>query len=227
MAGKKDGSAPWRQTSVVIRADIFDEASHSKIDISEVCNRALAERLGIDFGQQKIPEGNIPVPVIIAPNVVPALPVPIPAKPGEPSANAIINADDPHAAKALKSQRLTTEKPARNVPAPPAAPVMATETIPRQAPPATEKTKKACLRRKKKDDSAKEFFAAMILREDAGDALVVKDDMYYAFERWCRNHSILVIPDKKSFSVTLKNQFAVKEKMMNGTPTWVGVRLKK
>ena len=47
-----------------------------------------------------------------------------------------------------------------------------------------------------------------------------------AFERWCREHRILPIPDKKAFAVTLKNQFAVREKMVNGTPSWIGIRLK-
>jgi len=66
----------------------------------------------------------------------------------------------------------------------------------------------------------------MIFREDTEAALLTKDDMYYSFERWCRDHRVLPVPDKKSFSITLKNQFAVKEKMVNGTPTWIGIRLK-
>jgi hypothetical protein len=66
----------------------------------------------------------------------------------------------------------------------------------------------------------------MILREDAEDSILAKDDMYYTFERWCRDHRILPIPDKKSFSVTVKNQFAVKEKIVDGKPAWVGIRLK-
>ena len=57
MAGKKESSAPWRQISIVIRADILEQARQQKIDVSEACNRTLAERLGIDFRQQKIPDG--------------------------------------------------------------------------------------------------------------------------------------------------------------------------
>ncbi len=85
MAGKKESSALWRQASVVIRADILEQARQQKIDISEAVNRALAERLGIDYRQQKIPEGVIAEPVIIASNEAPALPDRVPAKPGAPA----------------------------------------------------------------------------------------------------------------------------------------------
>ncbi len=84
MAGKKESSAPWRQASVVIRADIFEQARHQKINISEALNQALAERLGIDFRQQKIPEGSVTEPVIIAPNEAPALTDRITEKPEAP-----------------------------------------------------------------------------------------------------------------------------------------------
>ncbi len=95
----------------------------------------------------------------------------------------------------------------------------------RASSPATGKAKKPAPK-KKKDDAAKKFFASVILREDTESALIPKDDMYYAFERWCRDHRVTPVPDKKSFSVTLKNQFAVKEKMVNGNPAWVGVKVK-
>lgn len=228
MAGKKESTVLWRPTSVVIRADIFDQAQLQKINISEAVNRALAERLGIDFRQQKIPEGTVAEPVIIAPNEAPALPGQVPVKPGTPTATPIINADDPQAAKTIKSRHLPIEKPARNEPAlaPEPAPVPVKETPPPHAlAPATGKTKKPAPR-KKKEDAAKKFFGSMVLREDSEDAHISKDDLYYSFERWCRNNRVLPVPDKKSFAVTLKNQFAVKEKMVNGTPTWIGVRMK-
>ena len=231
MAGKKEISAQWHQTPVVIRADILEQAHLRKINISEACNHALAERLGIDFRQQKIPEGAVTEPVIIAPNKAPVLPGHIPVKPGAPAATAIINADDPLAAKTIKSKNLPKEKPARDVPSPDSMPVPAPasekEAIPLHAPSLSKaKGKTAAPPRKKKDDAAKKFFATMILREDTDTARIPKDELYYTFERWCRNNRILPVPDKKSFSVTLKNQFAVKEKMVNGNPTWVGVRVK-
>ena len=230
MAGKRDGSAPWRQTSIVIRADILEQATQQKLDISQTCNQALAERLGIDIRQQKIPEGSLTDPVIIAPNVAHDLPTSLHVNPGASPVLAIINADDPHAAKTVKSRRLLKEKPVRIVPAPVAVevPVPEKATLPQSVPSVMgTTTKPAASQRKKKDDSTKKFFAAMIIREDSDASLLPKDDMYYAFERWCRDHRILIIPDKKSFSITLKNQFAVKEQMVNSSPSWVGVQLKK
>lgn len=229
MAGKKESSARWRQTSVVIRADIFEQASLQKINISEAINRVLAERLGIDFRQQKIPEGTVTEPVIIAPNEAHALPDHIPSKPGSPAVTAIINADDPQAAKTIKSRHLHKEKPAHEVPAPTPlpAPVPEKEAPPIRAPSQTTgKAKKPEPPRKKKEDAAKKFFASMVFREDSEDAHIPKDDLYYSFERWCRNNRVVPVPDKKSISVTLKNQFAVQEKMVDGMPSWVGIRLK-
>jgi hypothetical protein len=228
MAGKKESNAPWRQISIVIRADILERARQQKIDVSEACNRALAERLGIDYRQQKIPDGIILEPVIIAANGKPVLPDPVSPEPGVLAVPAIINADDPHAVKTLKSRHPPKVKPERDVlaPAPLPAPAPEKEIVPLRAPAMKTGKTKTPAPRKKKEDAVKKFFTSMILREDTETALLAKDDMYYSFERWCRDHRVLPVPDKKSFSVTLKNQFAVKEKMVNGTPTWIGIRLK-
>ena len=227
MAGKKESSALWRQTSVLIRADIFDQAGEQDIDISEECNRALALRLGIDYRQQKIPEGHLPAPVIIAPNTAPGLPKRVRPSPGAPAATAIINADDPRAAGAVKSGNLPKEKTSREVPAsgPAPAPVQEKKTTPLRPIPVPEKAKKPAPARKK-GDSPKKFFSAMVQREDGEGVFIAKDEMYYAFERWCRDHRVLTVPDRKAFSVALKNQFAVRERNIDGTPSWIGVRLK-
>jgi hypothetical protein len=223
MAGKKESSMKWRQTAVVIRTDILDQAYQQKIDISETCNRALAERLGIDYRQQKIPEGIVPEPVIVAADGKPVLSNYGPAKHEASEVPAIINADDPQAAKTIKSRHLPKVKNASGTP----APASEDEALPiNTLSPAAGKSKKPAPPKKKKEDAAKKFFASMILREDTETALIAKDDMYYTFERWCRDHRLLPVTDKKSFSVTLKNQFAVKETVVNGTPTWIGVRVK-
>jgi hypothetical protein len=228
MAGKKENNTPWRQVSVVIRADILEQAHQQKINVSEACNSALAERLGIDYRQQKIPDGIVLEPVIIAANGKPVLPDPVSPEPGVLAVPAIINADDPQAAKALKSRHPPKVKPALDflAPAPPPAPVPEKEIVPLRAPALTTGKARKPAPRKKKGDAVKRFFTSMIFREDTEAALLAKDDMYYSFERWCRGHRVLPVPDKKSFSITLKNQFAVKEKMVNGTPTWIGIRLK-
>jgi hypothetical protein len=229
MAGKKESSTQWRQTTVMIRTDILEQARQKKIDISEACNSVLAERLGIDYRQQKIPEGTVSEPVIIASNGKPVLLNNEVAKQGSNAVPAIINAEDPQVAKALKSQHLSKEKtsPHHKVPPSlsPASPEK--EDVSHHIPtPVRGKTKKPAPPRRKKEDAAKIFFTTMILREESGTALITKDDMYYTFERWCRDHRVLPVPDKKTFSVTLKTQYAVEEKMVNGTPTWIGVRVK-
>ena len=205
MAGKKERSTLWRQTTVVIRADILEQAHLQKIDISEACNQALAEKLGIDYRQQKIPEGIIPGPVIIASDGKPVLPDHDQSKPGATAVPAIINADDPQAAKTLES----TPHPKRKTrSATYSAPAPEKEALQHRIPsPAAGKANKPASPQKKKIDAAKKFFTAMILREDTETALIAKDEMYYTFERWCRDHRILPVPDKKSFSVTLKNQY--------------------
>ena len=73
MAGKKESGTQWRHISVVIRADILEQAVRQKIDISGACNQALAELTGIDYRQQKIPEGIITEPLIVASNGIPDL----------------------------------------------------------------------------------------------------------------------------------------------------------
>ena len=228
MAGKKESGTQWRHISVVIRADILEQAVQQKIDISGACNQALAELTGIDYRQQKIPEGIITEPLIVASNGIPDLPGNDPAKTAASKVTAIINAEDPRAAKALKSRHLQKEKPVPDVlsTAPQPAPAVEKGVIshPEQIP-LTGKAKKPAPR-KKKEDIVKKFFASMIIRGDSGSELIAKDDLYYAFERWCRNHRVLPVPDKKSFSVTLKNQHAMTEKMVDGTPTWVGVKVK-
>jgi hypothetical protein len=229
MAGKKESITQWRQTSVMIRTDILEQAHQKNIDISEACNRVLAGMLGIDYLQQKIPEGTKSEPVIIASNGKPVLLTSKASKPGGPAVPAIINADDPQAAKTLKSRQFPEEKTCLNLQAPPPLSPDAMEKgdISHQIPsPIRGKTKKPTQPRRKKEDAAKIFFASMVIREETENGLIAKDDMYYTFERWCRDHRVSTIPDKKTFSVTLKTQYAVKEKMINGTQTWVGVRVR-
>ena len=59
MSEKKDPGGQWRQTSVVIRADIFLKAGEMGLDISNECNQALAHLVGIDYQQQQINDRTI------------------------------------------------------------------------------------------------------------------------------------------------------------------------
>ena len=71
----------------------------------------------------------------------------------------------------------------------------------------------------------KKFVTTKITRVDADDAIVSKDDMYEAFTRWCRDHRVTAVPERKVFATMLKNKFAIAEKNIGGTSCWVHVRL--
>ena len=68
--------------------------------------------------------------------------------------------------------------------------------------------------------------AEAVVREASGEGSVTKDTLYQAFSRWCREHRIAPVPDRKALTVALKNQFAVQEKMADGVPSWTGIRLR-
>ena len=53
-----------------------------------------------------------------------------------------------------------------------------------------------------------------------------KDELYEIFVRFCRDHRITPVPEKKAVTVALKNQFALTEKPVGGKSCWTGVRLK-
>jgi len=229
MTGKKETEITWRHSSVVVRADILSKAHEQGIDISDVCNHALADLLGIDYRHQHL--DNVPVtrPVIIAKNNPP--PEEKGHITGAPSAahTPVINADDPSAIATVRNaQRQPKAKPA------PREPVSAPSSLP--APEKTVpspsagtapagKAKKPAGARVHKEDGLKQFVTTKIARSDMPDAVVSKDDMYQAFTRFCREHKFAPVPDRKSFTIALKNKFAFFDKTVNGIPSWVNVRL--
>jgi hypothetical protein len=212
MPEKKEPGDQWRQISVVIRADIFLKAVEMGLDISNECNQALAHLVGIDYRQQQINDR--------AP----------PPKPQEPVIHPVINADDPAAiAKVMRTKR---QPPIKPVPEIPVAPVLHPPgmDIPLQAPVQglshAGKGKTGAADRKRKGDALKKFIATKITRVDADDAVITKDDMYQAFTRWCRDHRIAAIPERKVVATSLKNKFAFTEKTINGNLCWMNVRIK-
>ena len=230
MTGKKETDISWRHTSVVVRADIFSKAHEQGIDISNVCNMALAEMLGVDYRSQHL--DNVPVtrPVIIAQNAPPTDGKEL-ALVTHPAAHSpVINADDPTASltvRTAKQQPKTrpTPKEMDLVTAPPEKKEVA--PLPMAAPAApTGKTKKPAAGKAQKDNGLKKFVSTKIVRSDTVDAVISKDDMYQAFARFCREHKIPQVPDQKAFSIALKNKFAFFDKTMSGNPSWVNVRLK-
>ena len=214
MTGKKEPGISWRHTSVRVRSDIFSKANEQGIDISHVCNTALAELLGVDCRQQP---DDVPVtrPVIIAQNGPPAEEKEH-KKDAHPAAHfPVINADDPAASATVRSaKRQPKAKPGEKntgvVSSQPPAIDVPDQSPPARAAPAG-KAKKPAVRRGPKDEVLKKFFAAKVARIDADDAVCSKDDVYQAFVRWCREHKIVLVMERKALTVALKNKFALSE----------------
>ncbi|MCX6684676.1 MAG: hypothetical protein NTZ37_08130 [Methanoregula sp.] len=230
MSGKKDQNDQWRQTSVVIRADIFSKAGELGLDISHECNRALANLVGIDYPQQQISGPAISGPVILdADNQIKG-PDSTSQKTQAPVIHPVINADDPTAiTKVLKAKRQPPVKSVSEIPvlkdSAPSETAIA-QKFPAQGVTSRVKGKTVAPDKKRKDDGLKKFVATKITRVDADDAVITKDDMYQAFTRWCRDHRIAAVPERKVFATSLKNKFAITEKTVNGTPCWMNVQLK-
>jgi predicted component of type VI protein secretion system len=218
-----------------VRADIFDKAEQKNVDIGNTCNRALASAVGIDFDLREKEHSMARNPVIIAKDTAPAgLPLTIPTV--QPSSgpaghlHPVINADDPAAITSVKKARRTPAvQPAAatavSAPLPAREP---TESLPADSPGKTAKSKAGKSTQKKKGTGPdlKKFVADAILREDAENATITKEALYQEFARWCRERRIEKAPDRRALTVALKNQFALIEKIVDGEPSWVNVRLK-
>ena len=230
MTGRPDHNPVWHRTTVLIRADILERAQEHKTDISGVCNQALADHLDIDLRQQPLVLLPAPVPVIIAPDGSPKRPdrtaqeSPLPLHP-------VINADDPCAVTNVKRAKKIHPVPAEKVPA---------AELPRDEPhrkqvqtPDTSLTSKSQAKGRKpaagtrgKGDAVKKFMAEKVSRGEPDDATVPKDEMYDLFSRWCRDRKIVPVPERRRFTLALKNQFALGEKTANSVPCWTNIRIK-
>jgi hypothetical protein len=219
---------------VVLREDIYRQALVQGIDISDACNRAIASLTGREYHRQEREEVPPPQPVIIARAGS------SPHAPGElkksrsQKLHPVINADDPAApARVVQAKAQPLKKAPAEPPAPLPAPApVSPEEKPVADPAAT--TKKAAVprghtassKKRSKGDTLKTFFSSTIARtDDAGDR-VGKDDLYEIFIRFCHDHRITPVPERRAVTVTLKNQFALTEKLVDGTSCWTGIRLK-
>jgi hypothetical protein len=222
MSAGKGREGTWRQTGVLIRSDIYDEAERQHLDISHECNAALARRFGIVYTGSYLPGSGETPPVISDLD-----PAPTPAM-----RHPVINADDPLTpSKVLKEKKELARKP-RPVHPPAAIATSAPQKLSAPmipVPAAQESPKKPTADRKKKAGAIKKFVSTRIIRtdEDSGtDTVIPKDELYQRFERWCREHAISPVPDRRSFTVALKNQCAILERSIGGTAYWVNIRLK-
>ncbi len=222
MSAGKVSRGSWLPTWVLIRSDLYDEAERQHLDISHECNAALARRLGIAYTGSRTPVSGEMVPVISG--VVPA-PVGAALRP-------VINADDPSTPAKVKREKkeVATVKP--RMAHPPASACTSASlkpSTPMVPVPAPGAPRNPAADRKKKAGAIKKFVSSLIVRtdEDSGtDAVIQKDELYQRFERWCREHAVSPVPDRRSFSVALKNQCAIPERSIGGTAYWVNIRLK-
>jgi hypothetical protein len=227
MSDKTGGQ--WRQASVVVRSDILLKAAEMGLDISDELNRRLAELVGIDYRQQPLADRPLPDPEIRAAATA--------GKPDDgakqrlpsPVLHPVINADDPAAAtKVRKAKRELPPEPVPAVSVPGASPQQETVISPEYPVPRVPQRgrgKKSESTKKGKDEDLKKFVSAMITRIDADDAVIPKEEMYLAFTRWCLDHRVAPVPDRKVFATLLKNKFAIIEKTVDGTSCWINVRL--
>ncbi len=230
MTGKKETGNSWRHTSVIVRADIYTKAHEQGIDISNICNKALADLLGVDYCQQQLDDIPVPRPVIIAQNSPPADASEHMSGARKADNSPVINADDPAASTTVRSTKQQPKvRPAQKEKEP--APVSAGRKegavpIPAQGTAPSGQTPKPAAGKTQRGDGLKKFVSTKITRSDAGDAVISKDDMYQEFTRFCREHKVTHVPDRKAFTIALKNKFAFFDKTVNGVPSWVNVRLK-
>jgi len=224
-AGNAD-SPGWQQVQILVRSDILAAADKKRLDISETCNRALAGHLGIAYAPAG-PDKKKASRVIIAQPAAPAHPKE-PAVPPAP----VINAEDPTApGKVIKEHKEKKAAPAAKPPAVPAPEPAVPKKAPQPAAPAASpapapKGKKAA-KGGRKEDAIKKFVSTKITREteEGPDAIVSKDELYERFGRWCREHDYAV-PDRRAFTIALKNKYAFGERTIGGVPSWYGIRIK-
>lgn len=238
--------------TVTVRDDLLACAKKEELDISDLCNTALAYRFGMMYRVPKKGKSSRPhvplSPVIIAPNA--SVPAGL-ARVRRPAAVSptVINADDPHSPSTVIREK-KARKAAPLLPPAPQPAVTPPERTPRNRPAVSEspavmepvakdtgltaspshpkKSRVKSGKAAKKDDAVKTFFQARIDRvtEDSTDTVIEKDELYHRFERWCREQGYAKIPDRRTFSVALKNRFAVPERTVKGEPCWVSIRIR-
>jgi len=232
MTGRKESGAPWLHTTVILQPDIYRQALERGIDISDACNRALASLTGTEYRQNGREEVPATPPVIIARDGSSPHISGEPKKAPVQQMPPVINADDPAApARVVQDKARPPKKDQADTLSPVSAPAIRTDD-PVTAPAAAmnkapvKKGHTASSKKKPKGDALKTFFSSKISRTDETGEGVRKDELYELFARFCRDHRITPVPERKTVTVALKNQFALTEKMVDGTPCWTGIRLK-
>jgi hypothetical protein len=229
MSGKTDKVGQWRQVSVILRSDILVKATQRGLDISDELNQRLAELVGIDYQRQPLTGQTLPDMATFPGNTTGKRDEGTKQQLRSPILHPVINADDPAAAtKVRKAKQQMPAEPVLTAPVPgtplhpePAvSPPLPVPLVRQRSRGKTGESKK-----KGKNEYLKNFVSTMITRVDADDAVISKEDMYLAFTRWCRDHRVEPVPDRKVFATLLKNKFAIVDKTVSGTMSWIHVQL--
>ena len=231
----KDG-VRWRHTSVLIRADIFAQALERGLNISHECNQVLADLVGIDYRQQQLPEETPVTPVIVA-SEEKAARATREMEQENRTVRPVLNAEDPKTPGRVLQQKKehATDLPPKKSTVPPGSEQQKELNHPPQSArpgpsPRSQNKKKAELeKRKGRETAIRRFVSTKVVRTDAegsGGGTVPKDEMYQRFVRWCKVNSVSPVPDKRSFSVALKNRFVIRETTVNDVPCWADVAMK-
>ncbi|MFA7694181.1 MAG: primase-like DNA-binding domain-containing protein [Methanoregula sp.] len=218
-AGKSAGTG-WQQTPVLIRSDILAAAEREHLDIGDECNRALANMLGIEYPPLPKTVLKENPRVIIAPDAAPAS--------RSPAAPPVINAEDPTMPGKVMREKKEKKTPAVTKPqAPPQEPILPHPASPAPSAVPAKSVPKAG-QKKKKEDAIQRFVSTLLVREteESPDAIIAKDELYQRFERWCRDHDYPTIPERRAFTVALKNKYALAERTVGGVPSWISIRIK-
>jgi hypothetical protein len=231
MSARKNPGVTWHQAEIPIRSDIYKKASDLHLDIRDECNRALAHIVGIDYSREPSDTESPSEPVTIA--TVPvaetgsALKTPARTTPVSP----VMNAEDPMApVKVLRDKKEAAAPKPRAMHAPSATPAIKApdKALPEESLTLADSPGKHSTDRKTKEGTIKKFVKTRIIRagEESPDTVLPKDELFAMFERWCREQDIAKIPDRKAFTVALKNQYAFTERTIGGKPCWMNIQIR-
>jgi len=222
MTDTGDPAERWLPTEVIIRADIYQAARACDIDIGEVCNRALAKAVGIGY-EKKAGQSASLSSVIVAVDGGTKNPAASPAASRSRALHPVINADDPAARSKVKLIKPQPAAARTQEPNPGEKENILPAGVDGRRANTLRQTKSPA--KKTRQDLMKRFFSSCITRRDEEGPGISKDALYDAFTRWCREHRIQPVPDRRSLTVALKNQFALQEAVINDIPSWTGVQL--
>ena len=170
MTGRKESGSPWPHTTVILQPDIYRKALERGIDISDVCNRALASLTGTEYRQKRRQEVPATPPVIIARDGSSLHISGEPKKAPLQKMPPVINADDPAAPSRVVQAKARPLKKAPDEISPPvhvpAMPEEKSAAVPAAAvkQAAIPKEKKARSKKGSRGDALKTFFSEKISR---------------------------------------------------------------